>query len=64
MGLNDFLFLGALFHEVTSLHPPSFHRNDFSTCIRTLEGGGGGLIIPVSLNILKNNKQMIVSEGP
>ena len=20
------------FHEVTSLHPPSFHRNDFSTC--------------------------------
>ena len=21
-----------LFHEVTSLHPPSFHRNDFSTC--------------------------------
>ena len=20
-----------LFHEVTSLHPPSFHRNDFST---------------------------------
>ena len=21
-----------LFHEVTSIHPPSFHRNDFSTC--------------------------------
>ena len=21
-----------IFHEVTSLHPPSFHRNDFSTC--------------------------------
>ena len=21
-----------LFHAVTSLHPPSFHRNDFSTC--------------------------------
>ena len=35
MGLNDFLSLGALFHEVTSLHPPSFHRNDFSPCIRT-----------------------------
>ena len=22
-----------LFHGVTSLHPPSFQRNDFSTCI-------------------------------
>ena len=21
-----------LFQEVTSLHPPSFHRNNFSTC--------------------------------
>ena len=21
------------FHEVTSLHPPSFQRNDFSTCV-------------------------------
>ena len=21
-----------LFHALTSLHPPSFHRNDFSTC--------------------------------
>ena len=26
------LCLGVLFHAVTSLHPPSFHRNDFSTC--------------------------------
>ena len=38
MGLDDFLSLGGhllvpfLFHEVTSLHPPSFQRNDFSTC--------------------------------
>ena len=38
MGLNDFLSLGGhllvplLFHEVASLHPPSFQRNDFSTC--------------------------------
>ena len=26
------LLVPFLFHEVTSLHPPSFHRNDFSTC--------------------------------
>ena len=26
------LLVSFLFHEVTSLHPPSFHRNDFSTC--------------------------------
>ena len=38
MGLDDFLSLGGnllvpfLFHEVTSLHPSSFQRNDFSTC--------------------------------
>ena len=30
LGVGIFLFL--FFHEVTSLHPPSFHRNDFSTC--------------------------------
>ena len=34
MGLDDFLSLGGhllapfLFHEMTSLHPPSFQRND------------------------------------
>ena len=39
MGLDDFLSLGGhllvplLFHGTTSLHPPSFQRNDFSTCI-------------------------------
>ena len=38
MQLDDFLSLGKhllvpfLFHEMTSLHPPSFQRNDFSTC--------------------------------
>ena len=26
------LLVSFLFHAVTSLHPPSFHRNDFSTC--------------------------------
>ena len=26
------IFLFPFFHEVTSLHPPSFQRNDFSTC--------------------------------
>ena len=36
--INDFLSLSRhllvslLFHELTSLHPPSFQRNDFSTC--------------------------------
>ena len=30
LGVGIFLFLS--FHEVTSLHSPSFHRNDFSTC--------------------------------
>ena len=36
--MNDFLswcmhLLGLfLFHDLTSLHLPSFHRNDFSTC--------------------------------
>ena len=36
--INDFLFRSRfllvpfLFREVTSLHPPSFQRNDFSTC--------------------------------
>ena len=27
------LLVSFLFHALTSLHPPSFHRNDFSTCI-------------------------------
>ena len=46
MGLDDFLSLGGhllvrfLFHEMTSLHPPSFQRNDFSTCSsRTVHTG-------------------------
>ena len=36
--MNEFLFwcrhplVPLLFYEVTSLHPPSFQRNDFSTC--------------------------------
>ena len=27
------LLVSFLFHALTSLHPPSFYRNDFSTCI-------------------------------
>ena len=27
------LLVSFLFHALTSLHPPSFHRNDFSTCV-------------------------------
>ena len=27
------LLVSFLFHALTSLHPPLFHRNDFSTCI-------------------------------
>ena len=36
--INDFLsrsrhfLVPLLFHEMTPLHPPSFKRNDFSTC--------------------------------
>ena len=30
------LLVSFLFHAMTSLHPPSFHRNDFSTCISAL----------------------------
>ena len=36
--INDFLcrsrhlLVPLLFHDVTSLHPSSFQRNDFSTC--------------------------------
>ena len=26
------LLVSFLFHALTSIHPPSFHRNDFSTC--------------------------------
>ena len=26
------LLVSFLFHALTSLNPPSFHRNDFSTC--------------------------------
>ena len=26
------LLVSFLFHALTSLHPPSFYRNDFSTC--------------------------------
>ena len=43
--MNDFLswcmhlLVPSLFHDVTSLHPPSFHRNDFSTCLNTLARG-------------------------
>ena len=41
MGLDNFLSLGGhvlvpfLFHKMTSLHHPSFQRNDFSTCTTT-----------------------------
>ena len=47
MELSDFLFMHRyllvplLFHAVTSLHPPSFQRNDISTsttvCTRVLD---------------------------
>ena len=34
MGLSMIYYLGIgiFFHGATSLHPPSFQRNDFSTC--------------------------------
>ena len=32
------LLVSFLFHALTSLHPPSFHRNDISTCYLGLNG--------------------------
>ena len=32
------LLVPFLFHALTSLHPPSFHRNDFSTCSYSDDG--------------------------
>ena len=32
LGVARHLLVTFLFHAMTSLHPPSFHRNDFSTC--------------------------------
>ena len=32
LSLGGHLLVRFLFHEMTSLHPPSFQRNDFSTC--------------------------------
>ena len=34
LSLSRHLLVPLLFHELTSLHPPSFQRNDFSTCIQ------------------------------
>ena len=45
--MNDFLswcrhlLVPFLFHDLTSLHPPSFHRNDFSTCKYEMKGNVG-----------------------
>ena len=36
------LLVSFLFHALTSLHPPSFYRNDFSTCIPTHDRPRGG----------------------
>ena len=52
--INDFLsrsrrlLVPLLFHELTSLHPPSFQRNDFSTCSTYFLGGEGG-IAPIKM---------------
>ena len=35
--MNDFLSWFMHLHDLTSLHPPSFHRNDFSTCKPTVD---------------------------
>ena len=32
LGVARHLLVSFLFHALTSLHPLSFHRNDFSTC--------------------------------
>ena len=53
------LLVSFLFHALTSLHPPSFHRNDFSTCVYMYN----------SLHNLKegwpqNYNTVVVSENP
>ena len=39
------LLVSFLFRALTSLHPPSFHRNDFSTCIPRYHQQGNGIKI-------------------
>ena len=47
------LLVSLLFHALKSLHPPSFHRNDFSTCIRRVgsrtTGGARPLVLTYSM---------------
>ena len=50
------LLVPFLFHDLTSLHPPSFHRNDLSTCI-LIEGVYTVVKLRVlTLSLAKNTK--------
>ena len=47
------ILVSFLFHALTSLHPPSFHRNDFSTCSNTL----AYFIVTISVNMMYTNRK-------
>ena len=59
------LLVSFLFHALTSLHPPSFHRNDFSTCISYSITGleeGSKYNITVSAGELSNTVSAVTNE--
>ena len=47
------LLVSFLFHALTSLHPPSFHRNDFSTCTYTITSvPGTKTSVPINIGTM------------
>ena len=57
------LLIAFLFHVVTSLHPPSFHRNDFSIYIAHFEGDNAARIINmILLHALITFVRMFIAE--
>ena len=68
--MNDFvpwcryLLVSFLFHAVTSLHPPSFHRNNFSTCSTNFLLGLSPAKIICCVDILYAHAQCHVDNAP
>ena len=59
------LLVSFLFHALTSLHPPSFYRNDFSTCTSYSIPGleeGSKYNITVSAGELSNTVSAVIIE--
>ena len=64
------LLVSFLFHALTSLHPPSFHRNDFSTCMNMDGEATSNSMDPPSLSpivfrgkIMKTLVQILYKHG-